>query len=158
MLAAEEPAAPAPVEADRGGAFRWTLLARIAPIVPALVAIVGVAMLYIGDAHVRDARAAATAQAELRDARSAAGANPLSITPLYLEAGAEESLGRYAAARGRLLAALRREPDNFATLGLLGDFELRRGNRAAAHRWYARALAKNPRDIGLRELVRRTGP
>jgi hypothetical protein len=50
---------------------------------------------------------------------------------------------------------VRLEPENFATMGLLGDLETRAGDRAAARAWYRRALALNPRDIGLRELAAR---
>jgi O-Antigen ligase len=150
----QEAAAPAP--ADRGGQLRFAMLGRVAPIIPALVAVVGVALLYMADARIREARAARTPHARLDDAKGAAGLNPASITPLYLEAGAEEELGRPGAARARLVKALHREPDNFATLGLLGDFELRQGDRAAAHRWYRRALQRNPLDVGLQDLVRRT--
>jgi hypothetical protein len=41
------------------------------------------------------------------------------------------------------------------TLGLLGDLETRAGNRAAARAWYRRALALNPRDVGLQQLAAR---
>jgi tetratricopeptide (TPR) repeat protein len=157
MLGDPDQEAAAPATADRGGALRFAMLGRVAPILPAIVAVVGIGLLYMADARIRDARVAATPRARLDDAKSAAGLNPASITPLYLEAGAEEDLGRAPVARARLLKALHREPDNFATLGLLGDFELRQGNRAAAHRWYRRALRRNPLDVGLQDLVRRTG-
>lgn len=157
MLGDPDQEVAAPATADRGGALRFAMLGRVAPILPAIVAVVGIGLLYMADARIRDARAAATPRARLDDAKSAAGLNPASITPLYLEAGAEEDLGRAPVARARLVKALHREPENFATLGLLGDFELRQGNRAAAHRWYQRALRRNPLDVGLQDLVRRTG-
>jgi len=62
-------------------------------------------------------------------------------------------MGRVRQARGALNDALRLEPTNFATLGVLGDLELRAGNRAAANRYYRRALDLNPQDQGLRELA-----
>ena len=156
MLGDPDQEAAGPVPADRGGQLRFAMLGRVAPILPAVVAVVAVALLYMADARIRDARVATTPTARLDDAKNAAGLNPASITPLYLEAGAEEDLGRPAVARARLLKALHREPDNFATMGLLGDFEIRHGNKAAAHRWYARALQRNPQDVGLQDLVRRT--
>jgi hypothetical protein len=156
MLGDPDQEAAGPVPADRGGQLRFAMLGRIAPILPALVAVVGVALLYMADARIRDARVATSPTARLDDAKGAAGLNPASITPLYLEAGAEEDLGHPALARARLLKALHREPDNFATMGLLGDFEVRHGDKAAAHRWYERALQRNPQDVGLQDLVRRT--
>jgi hypothetical protein len=112
--------------------------------------------LYLSDAYVRRARSLADAspQRELASARSAAGLDPLSLTPHYLEASALESLGDRAGAGSQLHKALDLEPDNYATLGLIGDFEARAGHLAAARGWYRRALALNPRDAGLRKLVR----
>ena len=50
--------------------------------------------------------------------------------------------------------ALSLEPHNSATLGVLGDFEARGGNLAAARSYYRRALALNPLDTGLQQLAR----
>ena len=117
-----------------------------------------VGVLYVADAEVRRARAPeAPSHQRLDAARRAAQLNPLSVTPRYLQAGALEELGRPPAARRKLLEALELEPANFATLGLLGDLALRRGDPRTAHRWYRRATLLNPRDVGLRKLARRTG-
>ena len=56
-------------------------------------------------------------------------------------------------ARRELLAALEREPQNFVTLALLGDLEVRAGRPGRARAWYRRALALNPVDVGLRRLA-----
>jgi len=74
------------------------------------------------------------------------------VTPLYLEASALESLGRRTEARAALDKALDHEPRNFVTLALIGDFEARQGHGQAARGFYSRALALNPRDVGLQKL------
>ena len=64
---------------------------------------------------------------------------------------------RWASARrrsGELRDALSLEPQNSATLGVLGDFEARGSNFAAARSYYRRALALNPLDVGLQQLAR----
>jgi cytochrome c-type biogenesis protein CcmH/NrfG len=53
-----------------------------------------------------------------------------------------------------LREAARREPRNFVTWALLGDLAVRSGNMAVAKQNYRRALALNPRDVGLRQHVR----
>jgi O-antigen ligase len=126
----------------------------------ALVALtaIGVMLLYVSDADVRRARDPdATAAERLSAAREAERLNRWSMVPRYLQAGALEELGRGREARRELLDARELEPANFATLGLLGDLELRRGNERAARRWYRRALALNPLDVGLRKLARGQG-
>ena len=124
----------------------------------AVVAALGVTSVYLSDVDVRRARVDGVASVDRLDsARRAETLNPWAITPRYLQAGALEELGRPGDARDELLGALELEPANFVTLGLLGDFALRQGNRMAARTWYSRALRLNPIDIGLRELVRRTG-
>ena len=105
----------------------------------------------------RKARAAdsGSASERLETARTAERLNPFSLAPRYLQAGALEELDRVGAARAELRDALELEPRNFATLGLLGDLELRAGNAPEARFLYRRALALNPLDTGLRELSRR---
>jgi O-antigen ligase/polysaccharide polymerase Wzy-like membrane protein len=126
--------------------------ARAARAVPVLAAVV-VALLYVSDLHVRSARAATVPAGRLSDARTAARLNPFSPVPLHLQAGALEALGRRDDARAALLEALDVEPRSFATMALLGDLETRAGDDAAARAWYRRALALNPRDVGLQELA-----
>jgi O-Antigen ligase len=131
----------------------WPRFAMAAALGAAFVAIVP---LYLSDAYVRRARAQALAspQRQLSAARSAAQLDPLSVTPRYLEASALETLGHRAGARRQLDKALSLEPGNYATLALLGDFEARGGDLATARRYYRRALALNPLDVGLRKLTR----
>ena len=128
---------------------------RIAAGVAAAAVAVSAFVLLIGDFYVRDARAALdrSPDSALEAARTAESLNPWSVTPLYLQASALESRGRPAEARRALLDARELEPRNWATLGLLGDLESRAGNRRAARTWYRRALALNPRDVGLRDLA-----
>jgi tetratricopeptide (TPR) repeat protein len=131
------------------------LLRRWMPAAAAALAIVLVLSIYVSDLYVRKARQheGRSPAGQLSDARKAGGLDPWSVTPLYLQAGAMEDLGRPADAHRRLEDALRMEPRNFATLGLLGDFEARQGNKRAAVALYRRALALNPRDVGLQKLA-----
>jgi tetratricopeptide (TPR) repeat protein len=119
-------------------------------------AILSVGALFLSGVYVRKARqqALSSPRASLASARTAASLDPVSVTPLYLQAAALEGEGNRADARARLLDALDLERDNFVTLGLLGDLEVRAGNEAVARRYYRRALALNPLDTGLRKLSR----
>jgi O-antigen ligase len=116
---------------------------------------VSVLLPFLADVHERRARAnEGTDPAQvLSEARSAERLDPWSVVPHYLQAGALEDLRRVEAAHEELLQALDLEPRNWATLGILGDFEARRGNVAEAKRWYRRALALNPLDLGLQKLA-----
>ncbi len=89
----------------------------------------------------------------LSAARTAQRFAPFAVEPRYLAAGALESDRRASAARQELMEALDLEPRSFVTMTLLGDLELRAGNAGVARSWYRRALALNPRDIGLRVLA-----
>jgi O-Antigen ligase len=143
-------------EVDRGApAVRWGRWRIVAAAILG-AATVSVVFLFLSDLYVRKARVNAqrSPQAELDAARTAAWFNPVAIAPLYLQASALESEGRRSAARQALGEALEREPNNFVTLGLLGDFEVRGGDDVAARRYYRRALALNPLDVGLRKLSR----
>jgi tetratricopeptide (TPR) repeat protein len=113
-------------------------------------------MLFLSDVHVRRAQANARENpaTALSEAKSAGALNPWSIEPHWLRAGALERLGRRREARAQLDKALDMEPQNFGTLGLLGDFEARGGHTSAAQAFYRRALALNPLDVGLRKLAR----
>ena len=127
----------------------WTA-ARAVPAAAALL----VAVLFLSDFHTRTARADVSTAERLSAATAAERLNPFALPPRYLQAGAYEELGRRDDARRELLGALDREPSSFVTMGLLGDLETRAGNRAAARDWYRRALALNPRDVGLQQLAR----
>ena len=119
---------------------------------------VGVAAIYLSDAEVRQARTEdGPSQERLDSARSAERLNPWSVAARYQQAGALEELGRVGEARRELSDALDLEPRNFTTLALLGDLELRAGRPSAARAYYQRALALNPRDVGLQELARGRG-
>jgi tetratricopeptide (TPR) repeat protein len=142
----------APPDEDPAPRRAWPRFAMAAALGAAFLAIVP---LYLSDAYVRRARASATSspQRQLSAARSAARLDPLSVTPHYLEASALETLGDRRGAARQLDKARSLEPANYATLALLGDFEARGGDLAAARRYYRRALALNPLDVGLRKLT-----
>jgi hypothetical protein len=53
---------------------------------------------------------------------------------------------------------LRAAPGNFVTEALAGDLETRLHDRRAAHMRYRHAHSENPRDVGLRRLVKKTRP
>ncbi len=124
-----------------------------------LAAIALTASLYLSDFYIRRARdeAGHSPAAQLADARSAASFDPWSVDPHYLEASALESVGARAAARAQLLQAQRMEPTNAVPLGLLGDFEARGGDYAKARIYYREALARDPLDVGLRQLAHTGG-
>lgn len=146
-----EPRAPA---APAGRAR--VALTRVVPAIALLAAAVSVSLVFLADFYTRDARAADSPEAALAAARTAEGLNPTALAPRYLQASALERLGELDAARAELLEALWREPRNFATLGLLGDLEVRAGDLRQARSYYADALALNPRDFGVRQLKRKT--
>jgi tetratricopeptide (TPR) repeat protein len=120
-----------------------------------VVSVVAMLALFLSDAFIQRARTVVdNPRAELSAARSAALFDPWSVTPHYLEASATETIGSPPAAFGQLNNALSLEPDNSATLGVLGDFEARGRHFAAARAYYRRALALNPLDTGLQQLAR----
>jgi O-antigen ligase/polysaccharide polymerase Wzy-like membrane protein len=131
------------------------LLRRWLPAAAGVLAVVLVLSVYASDLFVRRARQqqGRSPAAQLSDARTAGRLDPWSATPLYLQAGALEDLRRPAEAQHKLEDALQLEPQNFVTIGLLGDFKARQGNKRAAALLYRRALALNPRDVGLRKLA-----
>jgi O-antigen ligase len=143
-------------EEDVEEAQPWRLAPRALVGVVLLAAILSVGALFLSGVYVRKARqqALTSPSASLASARTAARLDPVSVTPLYLQAAALESEGGRDAARGKLLDALDLEQGNFVTLGLLGDLEVRAGNEARARGYYRRALALNPLDTGLQKLSR----
>jgi hypothetical protein len=143
--------APQPsAEPSRAGA-----LARLGAIGGLLVCTAAVLALFLSDAYIQRARSVADdPAAELSAARTAAWMDPWSVTPHYLQASAYETMGDVRGALRQLQDALALEPDNSASLGVLGDFEVRRGNLALARSYYRRALALNPLDTGLQQLAR----
>jgi hypothetical protein len=132
---------------------------RIAVAALLCAALASTTLLFLSDLYVRKARveAAASPQAALDAARTAESLNPLAVTPLYLQAAALETEGERDQAREALNEALRQEPSNFVTLGLLGDLETRAERPTLARTYYRRALGLNPLDVGLRELSEERG-
>lgn len=132
---------------------RWPV--RVAAIGALVAAALAVLALFLSDAYIQRARSVVTdPPAELSAARTAARLDPWSVTPHYLEASALETMGERPQAYAQLVDALSLEPQNSASLGVLGDFEARRGHFARARSFYRRALALNPLDTGLQQLSR----
>lgn len=130
-------------------------LTRLGAVAGLLVATAAVLALFISDAYIQRARSVvADPPAELSAAKTAAWIDPWSVTPHYLQASAYETMGDLKSAYGQLQDALSLEPQNSASLGVLGDFEVRRGNLGLARSYYRRALALNPLDTGLQQLAR----
>jgi Flp pilus assembly protein TadD len=121
-------------------------------------AAVSVVFLYLSDLYVREARdeQGKSASKQLSDARTAADLNPVSVIPLYLQASALEAEGQRSHARDVLQDALSKEPNNFVTLTLLGDIQVRDGEFDDAARYYAKASDLNPLDTGLQRLAQTT--
>jgi tetratricopeptide (TPR) repeat protein len=137
------------------GRARINVAVRIASVGSLLAATLAVLALFLSDAFIQRARTVVdTPSAELSAAETAATFDPWSLTPHYLQAAAYETMGNRASAFKQLNDALALEPDNSATLGVLGDFEARNGNLAAARAYYRRALSLNPLDTGLQQLAR----
>jgi hypothetical protein len=119
-----------------------------------VAATIGVFALFVSDAYIQRARTVVDVpSAELSAAQKAALFDPWSVTPHYLEASAYETMGNRVSAYKQLNDALSVEPENSATLGVLGDFEARGHDFAAARAYYRRALALNPLDTGLQQLA-----
>lgn len=112
-----------------------------------------VALLFLADVSIRQARATQAPQARLDTARTAQTLNPFALAPLRLQAGALETMGRTDDARATLRAAIELEPRTFVGYVLLADLELRAGRPAEAQCHYAKALRLNPQDVGLPQLV-----
>ncbi len=150
--AVRDPQPPMP----RAGARRWSVLPAAAGL---LVALVLVLCLYLSDFYVRQARdqLGDSPAAQLADARTASSLDPWSVEPHYLEASALESMGDRPGAQAQLEDARKLLPESLVPLGLLGDFEARGGNFAQARVYYGRALALDPRDVGLRQLAQTGG-
>ena len=162
-VAAAQAAAPADVEellaqdaADHEATrSRLASLGRPVAVGALVVAVAGVLALFLSDAYIQRARTLENVPSkELPAAKMAGVFDPWSVTPHYLESSAYESMGERPKAFRELNDALSLEPQNSATLGVLGDFEARGSNFAAARSYYRRALALNPLDVGLQQLAR----
>jgi tetratricopeptide (TPR) repeat protein len=158
LALAAAPADAEVVEARPRPAASSAARARVARFAPAALfaaAAVSVALLFLSDLYVREARSqqGRSAEQQLSAAQTAEDLNPVSVTPLYLQASALESMGDRDAARDTLKEALAQEPDNFVTLALLGDLEVRAGELEDAGDYYRRASKLNPLDVGLQKLA-----
>jgi O-Antigen ligase len=78
------------------------------------------------------------------DADLATKLNPLSVEPLFAEAGIARSRGDVARAGSLLVKATRLQPDNFETWQRLGQFELSVGDYEAAARAIRHQAEDNP--------------
>jgi hypothetical protein len=137
---------------------RERLLARFGIAALLAGAAISVVFLYLGDLYIRKARdeQGTSASAQLSAAKTAADLNPVSVIPLYLQASALEAEGHRDEALAKLQDALAKEPDNFVTLTLLGDLEVRDSKFPAAADYYQQASERNPRDVGLQLLAQKT--
>jgi hypothetical protein len=149
------PAARSRVAGGGRVALRRAPVGRVAAAAVLVAAIIGVLALFLSDAYIQRARTVINdPPAELSAAKVASRFDPWAVDPHYLQASAYETMGDRPSAYRQLLDALALEPDNFATLGLLGDFEARGHDFAAARVYYRRALALDPLDTGLQQLAR----
>ncbi len=124
---------------------RWRQVARYAPAALLTAAAVSVGMLFLSDLHVREARTEFERPSEqLSAAQQAEDLNPVWVVPLYLQASALESQGKTDEAREALEEALAEEPDNFVTLALLGDLEVRAGRRRRCARLLPPGIGAEP--------------
>ena len=97
------------------------------------------------------AEVASSPRAALGTLSEAEKLDPYSLPTLYSLAAAYAREDDYQAARGALLLAEAREPDNYVPPALLGDLAVRRGDASLAAAEYRRALDLNPTDPALRQ-------
>jgi hypothetical protein len=137
---------------------RERLIARFGIAALLTGAAVTLILLFLSDVYIRKARdeQGVSASTQLSAAQTAADLNPVSVIPLYLEASALEAEGERSRARDVLQEALSKEPNNFVTLALLGDLQVRDGEFEDAAGYYAKASDLNPLDAGLRQLAETT--
>jgi hypothetical protein len=154
---------PRPAEALQGpprrAARRPGFRALIASLAVAIVlATTGLSLMRQGMSEMFLGRAESALAAEpakaITEADRALRLDPEALRGYYAKAAAFARFGKADAARETLLEAARREPRDFVTWALLGDLAVRTGNSALAREMYGRARALNPRDPGLRALVR----
>jgi hypothetical protein len=154
----------APWQRREAWAIDSRVVAGAAVAVVGLVAVAGalaVARPVLADRALTQARheLRSDPRSALQKANEALAFNPYDLPAYDLKAAAYARFNDYAAARVVLLQAVRREPRNFLTFGLLGDLATRRGDRRLAAVEYRRAAALNPRDPLLaRPSGRSAGP
>jgi tetratricopeptide (TPR) repeat protein len=134
--------------------------ARIVAVVAVCLAVVAAAYsvgrLAVADQYRIDARDHLRSDPveALRLANQSLAFNDDALPALYVKSAAYARLGRYRAARAALLEATRLEPHDHVPWALLGDLAVRRGDFAAARRYYRRASMLNPRSKPIRALAR----
>jgi O-antigen ligase len=148
---------PAPLQLPWFGE-RARLFTRFGIAALMAAAAVSVVFLFLSDLYIREARdeQGKSASKQLSAARTAADLNPVSVIPLYLQASALEAEGQRSHARDVLQDALSKEPNNFVTLTLLGDLQVRDGEFDDAAAYYKKASDLNPLDTGLQQLAQTT--
>jgi Tfp pilus assembly protein PilF len=82
--------------------------------------------------------------------------DPYALETVYSLATAYARQDDYRGARDVLLQAQAFEPENYVPPALLGDLAVRRGDTSLAGLEYRRALALNPNDPDLRQMVAAT--
>jgi UDP-GlcNAc:undecaprenyl-phosphate/decaprenyl-phosphate GlcNAc-1-phosphate transferase len=101
------------------------------------------------------ARSLATDPANaLNEANQALRLAPEQIPAYYTKAAALARFGDGGGARAALLEALEQDRGKYVTWALLGDLAVRSGDLEQARANYRQALARNPRDPALEQLVR----
>jgi O-antigen ligase len=145
------------------GAGRLGAPHAVAVALAALLVVVGALTLgrsTLAEHHRAQAREALPEDPEraLDRARDALRLDDETLRGWYLGAAAQARLGDYRGAVATLREAAAREPHDFLTYALLGDLATRRGERAAARRWYGRASALNPRSTELAARARGEPP
>ncbi len=142
-----------------GAAERHSPLRLVAIAVCALVVIAGAVLVgraTLADKYRSDAEELVQSDPAraLEKSEDSLALNDESLPAYYARAAAYARVNDYRRARASLLEAVRREPHDFVTWGLLGDLALRRGDLAQARRDYRRASRLNPRDEGLHRAAR----
>ena len=118
---------------------RWRRLARYASAAVLTAAAVSIGLLFLSDLRARCAhRVRAPRRAALRGAAGGGPEPGLDRAPLPAGVRAGEPGSDGGGARGAA-AGLSQEPDNFVTLALLGDLEVRADRRQVARDYYRRA-------------------
>jgi O-Antigen ligase len=146
------------VSDEAEGAVRRRLLPWSVLVAAVLVVGVGGAFLVrqtVADCYQLDGQAelASDPRSAIDDANQALGYDGDNLQAYYLKAAAYARLGDYPSSRATLLAAVRREPNNWITYALLGDLTARARDYRGAAAAYGRASALNPRNKGLRALA-----
>lgn len=143
----------------RPAAERATTLRRVAVVASTAVILLGAVLVgraAMAEKYRSDARGA-LAMSPVRaisKANDSLALDDETLDTYYVKAAGYARLDQYRSARVTLLEAVRREPHDFVTWGLLGDLAVRRGDVARAKVAYRRAARLNPRSTSLAALAR----